>query len=270
MKLQRTVVLAVANHKGGSGKTSVAGGLIYTFAKMGYKVLGIDGDTQMNLTRSFNFNRNPKANLMSAINDEKSIKECILSGCIINTRLENIDFILADHEMASAEMVLFTKIERERVIRKKLQDVVSQTQEEDGYDFIVFDTNPNLGLLNFNILVASDEVIIPVELSIFGIEGLEVLLGFCKEVRQVNPDLNIAGVVLNKVDARKSITHDAIKVIENIFGDIIFETQIRTDTKVEQAQWEKLPLHEFNEKSRANQEIQELAKEVLKVVQTRQ
>lgn len=254
---KETKIISIANNKGGSGKTTVTGCIGYSLSQMGYKVLLIDADMQMNLTYSFALERNEEKNIFNAIKEEENLLEYIIS-----TEHENIDFIISDFNMATIEMLLFTKMQRESIFRQIVDPVV----KKGIYDYIIIDTNPTLGILNFNILNASDYVIIPVELSRFGIEGLDILLNFFKDVKKINNNLKIAGVLLNKVDLRESITKEANEVIKEIFGDIIFNTYISTDTKIKKSQWESVPLNIFDSNSRAAKQYKELSREVIKIV----
>ena len=170
----KTKVIAVSNNKGGSGKTTVAGNLAYSLMQQGKKVLLIDADMQINLTRSYDLSKNSEKSLYDAL-----IKENSLQHYIINTKYPNIDFIISDHMLSAIDMELFTKKLRETVFERILRPVKS----ENSYDYIIIDTCPFLGLLNYNILVASDYVLVPVELSAFGIEGLEPLTNFFEEAR---------------------------------------------------------------------------------------
>lgn len=251
-----TKVITVANNKGGSGKTSVVASLGHTLSEMGKKVLLIDSDMQMNLSYSYGFERD-RMNLNEAI-----VKEEDLSGYIKRTEFENLDMIISDFEMATIEMHLFTKTLRETVFKRLLK----KTVESGAYDFIIIDTNPTLGMLNLNILNATDYVIVPVEMSAFGILGLEVLIKFINQAQEINEKLELAGVLRTKVDKRESITSEADEVLMDVFGDKIFDAYIPIDTNVKKAQWERLPLNVFNKSSRANKQYMKFAKELMAIV----
>ena len=259
MNPKKTNVICVVNHKGGSGKTSISGGLISSLGEMGYKVLGIDGCGQMNLTRSMGFQKDSNKSFYSAMIYGVDLADCI-------QKAEYFDFIIADEAMVSLDMELFTMIEREWILSRKLTPI----RKSQEYDFIIIDTNPTLGMTNFNIMVASDWMFIPIELSTFGIDGLGNLLDFYNNVKLVKSELEILGAVLNKVDMREGITKDAIEVIGEFFGDIVMDTKIRVDTKVKRAQWEGVPLSLFSKDSRASKELAELSREVVKRVKDKE
>lgn len=253
---RETKVITVANNKGGSGKTSVVASLGHTLSDMGKKVLLIDSDMQMNLSYSYGFERD-RMNLNEAIVNEED-----LGGYIRKTDFDNLDIIISDFEMATIEMHLFTKTLRETVFKRLLK----KTVESGVYDFIVIDTNPTLGMLNLNILNASDYVIVPVEMSAFGILGLEVLIKFINQAQEINEKLELAGVLRTKVDKRESITSEADEVLMDVFGEKIFDSYIPIDTNVKKAQWERQPLNVFNKSSRANKQYTRFAKELMTIV----
>lgn len=256
---RNTKVLTVCNNKGGCGKTSVVSGLAYALSELDddNKILLIDGDMQMNLTRSYGLERDTEYNLNVALLDELS-----LEGFIKKTDYPSIDLIIADLGLSTIETVLYTKRYRETLFKRILDPVVNK----GIYDYIIIDTNPTLGMLNFNILNASDYVIIPVELSAFGIDGLEILTEYINEVKKVNPNFDIAGVLQTKVDKRESITKKAEETLKTAFGDIIFESYIPIDTSIKKAQWNYVPVNVLDKNSRASKQYKNLAKEVAKVV----
>lgn len=262
--MSKPIVLTCANHKGGSGKTTLTSSLISGLALSGYKVLGIDGDMQRNLSTTYGLRDYGKEkNLFRAIEDMDNLDSFNGADYIIETEYENIDFIVAHEDMAMIETSLMMKIaERERYV-VKIIDSIAETRD---YDFIVFDTNPTLGVLNFNIFVASDYIIIPVECSAYGVDGLGAILKFFKSTKKVNKNLKIAGISMQKVDIRENITKDSIQVVKDMFGDNIFKTMIGIDTSVKKSQWDEVPLLYHNPNSRASKQYMELTKEVLAVV----
>lgn len=254
-----TKVITIANNKGGSGKSTAVSNLSYSLTEInkGVKILQIDSDMQMNLSYSYGIERDVEKNLNVAL-----IKEESLENYIKKTSYNNIDIVISDFDMATIEMTLFTKTLRESVFKRILQPVV----EKGLYDYIILDTNPTLGMLNFNILNASDYVFIPVEMSAFGILGLEVVTKFIKQVQNINTNLQLGGVLRTKVDKRENVTKDADELLKDVFGDKILNTYISVDTNVKKAQWNSIPLNIYNQGSRATEQYRELAKEVIKIV----
>ncbi|MCQ4925062.1 AAA family ATPase [Tissierella carlieri] len=252
---RETKIIAAANNKGGSGKTTVASNLGYSLSQMGYKILFIDGDMQMNLSYSFGKEKNDDKNLNHAIlYDAENIEDYILE-----TDYENIDIIISDFDMARIEQIIFTKTFRESILKVKLEPLI----KKGVYDFIIFDTNPTLGLLNFNILNASDYILVPVEMTAFGILGLEILTRFIGDVKKINKNLKLLGVLKNKVDIRENITKKADEVLIDVFGDKIMKTTINIDTNVKKAQWDRSPL---TVETRAKDQYDDLAREVISLV----
>lgn len=252
-----TKVIGVINNKGGSGKTSVCGNLGFALAELGNKILLIDSDMQQNLTHSYNLGDNQK-NLAVAIHKEET-----LETYITKSEYENIDFIVADLKLSTIDMILFTKMQRENILKNLLKPIL----ESGVYDYILIDTNPTLAILNFNVINTSDYVIIPIELSSFGLEGLDVLIDFIKGVQKLNDSLKIAGIVINKYDVRKkSITTQSEELLREAYKSLILETILRVDTSIENAQMMNMPVLRSHSNSRIANEYRDLAKEVTQIV----
>lgn len=252
-----TTVITVSNNKGGSGKTTVVSNLSYNLAAMGKKVLMIDSDMQINLTRCFDMDIDSNINLYQALHEEKSF-----SKFIKQTKYDNLYMIVSDYMLSAIDMELVTKKLKETVFLRSIKPVISSGE----FDYIIIDTSPFLGLLNFNILIASDYVLIPVELSSFGIEGLNPLTNFVKEAMIYNEKLKILGIVETKVDNRESTTEDSRKLIRELFPDTILESAIPIDINIKKSQFLGKTVGDFQQNSRAAIAYSELAKEVEKIV----
>lgn len=252
-----TKVITIANNKGGCGKSTVVSNLGYCLSEINNnRILLIDSDMQMNLSYSYGIERKIDNNLNVSL-----IKEEPLFDYIIKTSYDNIDIVISDFDMATIEMTLFTKTLRESVFKRILGPVI----EKGIYDYIIIDTNPTLGMLNFNILNASDYVFVPVEMSAFGILGLEVVTKFIAQVQSINNNLSLGGVLRTKVDKRENITKESDELLKDVFGDKILNSYISIDTNIKKAQWNSVPLIAFNHNSRAAKQYKELAKEVIKI-----
>ena len=252
-----TKVITIANNKGGCGKSTVVSNLGYCLSEINNnRILLIDSDMQMNLSYSYGIERKIDNNLNVSL-----IKEEPLFDYIIKTSYDNIDIVISDFDMATIEMTLFTKTLRESVFKRILGPVV----EKGIYDYIIIDTNPTLGMLNFNILNASDYVFVPVEMSAFGILGLEVVTKFIAQVQSINNNLSLGGVLRTKVDKRENITKESDELLKDVFGDKILNSYISIDTNIKKAQWNSVPLIAFNHNSRAAKQYKELVKEVIKI-----
>lgn len=251
---RETRILSVVNNKGGCGKTSVCGSLAFVLAEQGFRILLIDADAQRNLSSSYGMERT-EMHIGHAIENDKSL----LAGYIRPTAYENIDIVAAGAAMGTLDMLMFTKLHRENLVRQMLHETV----DSGRYDYIFIDTNPNLSLLNFNVVNASDYVVIPVQMASFDIEGIDTVVDFIRGIQRFNSDLAILGIIINKYDLRtKSITAVAEKELRDAYGELIFETYIKIDVKIQNAQWENRPVFTMGN-SRIAREYRALAKEVL-------
>lgn len=250
---RETKVISLVNNKGGCGKTSVCGSLAFVLAEHGNRILMVDSDAQRNLTSSYGMGKSAK-HFGAAIEREESL----LDGYIQPTSYENIDIVVADASMGTLDMMMFTKMHRENLVRQTLATLI----DEGLYDYILIDTNPNLSLLNFNVVNASDYVIIPVQMASFDVEGIGTVVDFIRGIQKFNPSVHIMGIVINKYDQRtRSITAAAEQELRRIYGDLIFDTYIKVDVKIQNAQWENRPVFTLGN-SRVAREYRSLAKEV--------
>ncbi len=262
-----TKIITVLNSKGGCSKTTVVGNLGYELALQGNKVLLIDADLQCNLTYSFKMDfQKDKSIYKALIDSDDEINPSNIFDFIQPTGYENLDIIISDFEMATVELDLTLKSYRESIMARLIKPLIGK----GVYDIIIFDCNPMLGLLNQNILSITDKLLIPVELSPFGVMGLDVLFRFVRKAQRVNTNLEIMGILKTKVDKRYSMTEKAETTLQTIFAKSkipILNSYIPTDSNIPKSQWDRLPLDMFiknkNVNSRANKQFKSLAKEVL-------
>ena len=203
----KTITMCFTNNKGGSGKSTTCSNLGAAMAKAGKKVLMVDGDMQLNLSLSFF----PEDWVLAQAAGEKNLYRAIgkqedLTDYIVHTPYENLDLIPSSTLMSSIEYELFTKWQREFILRKCLQKI----KDSEVYDYILIDAPPTLGGWVMNILCASDRVIIPVEASPWGMFGLANMFDFLNEVKQITPELYVAGIVVTKVDTRKNYFRESM------------------------------------------------------------
>lgn len=257
---RETKIIAIANHKGGCGKSTITGGLSYSLLEIGYKVLMIDSDPQAHLSLNYNIELSSEKNLGKAIENGHD-----LSDYIVNTEYEGLDIIPSDISMSSLEMSLFNKFGREFLIKNCLENVI----QKGIYDFIIFDTNPTLGMVNFNVMVVSDYVIVPVKMTtndVYGVNGIESFIKGVQQ-KQFNPNLKLLGYLINGYDVRESVTKATEEDFrEDIPDDKIFKTIIRVDTNIKNSQRYQIPVNIYNPDSRISKEFKSLAKEVIKNV----
>ena len=260
----KTITICFTNNKGGSGKSTTCSNLGAAIAQTGKKVLLVDGDMQLNLSLAF-FSEDwvlehaaGEKNLYYGIKKQED-----LTDYVVHTSYENLDLIPSSTLMSSIEYELFTKWQREFILRKCLQKI----KESGMYDYILIDAPPTLGGWVMNILCASDKVIIPVEASPWGMFGLANMFEFLNEVRQISPDLEIAGIAVTKVDTRKNYYKQTMETLHELEDIHVFEQIIRVDSSVEWSQDNSIPVVEYKRSSRSAKEYTKLAEEGMKLCQ---
>ena len=247
----KTKVICFANNKGGSGKSTTCANVGYGLTQLGKKVLLIDGDMQLNLSLSLFDEDKVLAFAQSDKNLYEGIrKQADLTDYIVKSDFENLDLIPSSTLMSSIEYELFTKWQREYILKKGISKIV----EKELYDYILIDAPPTLGGWVMNILCASDEVIIPVESTPWGLFGLGNMFEFLEEVKQIAPDLQIGGVLITKVDTRKSYFKQTLEVLQDLENVRVFDTYIRVDSTVEWSQDDHRPIMAYKKSSRSAKE----------------
>ena len=261
--MNKTISICFTNNKGGSGKSTTCSNIGAAMARAGKKVLMIDGDMQLNLSLSF-FSEDwvldkaaGEKNLYHAIRNQQD-----LTDFIVHTPCENLDLIPSSTLMSSIEYELFTKWQREFILKKCLQKI----KDSGIYDYILIDAPPTLGGWVMNILCASDQVVIPVEASPWGMFGLANMFDFLNEVKQIAPDLQVAGIAVTKVDTRKNYFKQTMETLHELEEIYVFDSFVRVDSSVEWAQDNSAPVVEYKKSSRSAKEYAELAEEVMKRV----
>ena len=258
--MKRTCVIAFANNKGGSGKTTTASNVGCAMARLGKRVLLIDGDMQMNLTlscfdeeKALELAQNGK-NVYTAMKEERD-----LTDFVTETDIEGLDMIPSSSLMSSIEFDLFTKWQREQILHKCLAPLVARGY----YDYILIDAPPTLGGWVMNILCASDYVIIPVEASPWGLFGLANMFDFIGQVRKISPRLEIMGIAITKADERKNYFRQTVETLRETDATRLFETVIRVDSAIEWSQDNSRPVVVYKKYSRSALEYMKLTKEII-------
>ena len=260
--MAKTKVICFANNKGGSGKSTTCSNVGYGLSVLGSKVLLIDGDMQMNLSLSL-FDEDQ---VLSYAQSGKNLYEGIrrqddLTDYIVHSRYEGLDLIPSSTLMSSIEYELFTKWQREYILRKCLANIV----ESEMYDYILIDAPPTLGGWVMNILCASNKIVIPVESTPWGLFGLGNMFEFLEQVRQIGPELELGGLVITKVDTRKSYFKQTLEMLKELEDVRVFDTYIRVDSGIEWSQDNHAPIMAYKKSSRSAAEYMELAKEIAQI-----
>lgn len=247
-------VIAIANQKGGVGKTTTAVNLSAFLDQEGKKVLLIDIDPQGNATSGLGIDR---AGIKHCIYDV-IINEAPIAATIIPTSVAGLNLVPATIELAGAEVELVTAIAREKKLRNALQGI------KEKYDYIIIDCPPSLGLLTLNALTAAEGVLIPIQCEYYALEGLGQLLNTIKLVtRHLNPVLKIEGVVLTMFDPRTNLSMQVVDEVKNHFPERVFKSIIPRNVRLSEAPSYGQPINIYDPRSRGAEAYRELAREVM-------
>jgi chromosome partitioning protein len=244
-------VIAFANQKGGVAKTTTTLNLAAAFAEQGHRVLCVDMDPQGNLTMSQGIDPDTlEQSMFDVLVHDLSIREVI--------KRREIDVACASIDLAGAEIAMSTKIGRERSLVKALRAV------DEDYDWVFIDTPPSLGLLTVNALTAADQVIVPVQCEYLSMRGLLQLQNTLSMIREnLNPDVQIAGILPTMVDTRTLHAKEALEILEENFGDRVFGARIRKTVRFAEAPVKGMSVLKYDPKGTAADAYRQLAKEVL-------
>jgi len=254
--LQRVIVFA--NQKGGVAKTTTTLNLAVAFKELGFSVLVVDLDPQGNLTMSQGMN--PDA-------IERSMFDVLVHRLPISEIIHTaeVDVAVSSIDLAGAELALSSMIGRERALEKSLLEV------RDKYDFIMIDTPPSLGLLTINAFVAATGVIVPVQCEYLSLRGLVQLENTLAMVREnLNPDVKIEGILATMFDRRTLHSREAVEILEESFGDLVFKTRIRKTVRYAEAPVKGQSVLKYDPSGTAAEGYRDLAKEVLDGAKSRE
>lgn len=248
-------VIAIANQKGGVGKTTTAINLAASLSVLEKKVLIIDADPQANTTSGLNFapDNDQKRTLY-----EVMIGEIGIEDALIQTEIPLLHMIPSHINLVGVEIEMLDAEERESILKKSLEPV------RDSYDYIIIDCSPSLGLITVNALTASDSVIIPVQPEFFALEGLGKLLQTIRIVQNgVNPELNIEGFVVTMFDGRTRVHTQVVGQLREHFKDMVFNTIIQRNIRLSEAPSHGKPIILYDIMSNGSTNYLNLAKEVI-------
>ena len=247
-------IIAIANQKGGVGKTTTAVNLSACLAYKGKKVLIIDIDPQGNTTSGLGIDKKKidRSIYDVLINDED------IEATLLDTPIENLKLCPSNIQLAGAEIELVSVISRETRIRSVVSEI------RDKYDFIIIDCPPSLGLLTINALTAADTILVPIQCEYYALEGLSQLMNTVKLVQKhLNPSLDVEGVVLTMFDARTNLSIQVVEEVKKYFRNKVYRTIIPRNVRLSEAPSYGLPIILYDPKSKGAECYLELAEEVI-------
>ena len=247
-------IIALANQKGGVGKTTTTINLAASLAALEKKVLVVDADPQANASSGLGID----------VRDVRlSIYECLVNGedpngAIVSTDVEGLDIIPSHIDLVGAEIEMLNLENRERILRNLLRPL------KENYDFILIDCSPSLGLITVNALTAADSVIIPVQCEYFALEGISKLLNTIKIIKsKLNTALEIEGFLLTMYDSRLRLANQIYEEVKRPFRDLVFTTVIQRNVKLSEASSYGKPVLLYDPDSKGSQNHMQLAKEII-------
>lgn len=252
--IQMGRIIAVANQKGGVGKTTTAINLSAALAELGQNVLVIDSDPQGNTTSGFGLNKDElETTIYELMLGENEIEECIVENV-----LEHLSILPSNVELAAAEIELIGIEEKEYILKKAVAKV------RDRYDFVIIDCPPSLNMLTVNAMTTADTVLVPIQCEYYALEGLSQLLHTVELVKdRLNPALEMEGVVFTMYDARTNLSLQVVENVKNNLNQTIYKTIIPRNVRLAEAPSHGLPITKYDAKSAGAESYLLLAEEVI-------
>lgn len=247
-------IIAIANQKGGVGKTTTSINLSASLAAMGKKVLVIDTDPQGNTTSGFGVEKNELENTVY----ELMLSECSIKECILNDVISGVSIIPSNVNLAAAEIELIGVDRKEFILRREVEWV------KESYDYIIIDCPPSLSMLTINAMTTADTVLVPIQCEYYALEGLSQLIHTVNLVKErLNPDLDIEGVVFTMFDARTNLSIQVVENVKNHLSQRVFKTVIPRNIRLAEAPSYGTPINLYDPKSAGAEAYMSLAKEIV-------
>jgi chromosome partitioning protein len=247
-------IIAIANQKGGVGKTTTAINLSSCLAEIGQNVLTIDLDPQGNTTSGLGVDKN---GVDYSVYD-LMLGECEIKDCIIQTEIEHQSLIPSNVNLAGTEIELIGVEEKEFILKKTVDQVA------DNYDFVIIDCPPSLNILTINAMTTANSILVPIQCEYYALEGLSQLMHTIELVqRRLNPDLEMEGVVFTMYDARTNLSLQVVENVKNNLKQTIYKTIIPRNVRLAEAPSHGLPINLYDSKSAGAESYRLLAQEVL-------
>jgi chromosome partitioning protein len=247
-------IIAIANQKGGVGKSTTAVSLGAALADLGFRILVVDLDPQGNASTGMGIRHENR----EVTSYDVIVAESPVSQAIVHSPIERLDAVASTIDLAGAEIELVSQFSREGRLKRALEPI------RDGlYDFVFLDCPPSLGLITINALTAAEELVVPIQCEYYALEGLGQLLRNVSLVQQnINPELRLTGIVMTMFDPRTKLSEQVVDEVRRFFGDLVYDTIIPRTVRLSEAPGYGLPITAYDPKSKGAESYRSLAKEV--------
>ncbi len=247
-------VIAIANQKGGVGKTTTSINLSASLSSKGKKVLVIDADPQGNTTSGFGVEKNDLENTLY----ELMLSECSIKECILNNVIPDVSIIPSNVNLAAAEIELIGIDRKEFILKREVEWI------KESYDYIIIDCPPSLNLLTLNAMTTADSVLVPIQCEYYALEGLSQLIHTINLVKErLNPDLEMEGVVFTMYDSRTNLSSQVVENVKDHLKQRVFSTMIPRNIRLAEAPSYGMPIHMYDSKSAGAEAYMQLANEII-------